>query len=478
MIKVKEEIIKIAGKENVAGDEATLKSYSSDFSLQPAKNPMLVVRPKDRDEVVKIVKVANEHMIPLVPVSSKVHFHGEAIPEQGGIIVDLTRMDKVLQVDARNRKVKIEPGVTWGKLQEALNEHGQMALRPFFPHPFKSALTSSLEREPMLIPKYEYADPVLTMEVVLPTGDIFKTGTASAAKTEEAYPEGPGIDFFRFFQGAQGTMGIVTWLNIKTEYLPKHQKPFFIPFNTIGEVVEPLYRLQRRHIGNECFVLNRTNLATLLAEDFSKEYEKLKAVLPPYTVILLIAGAPRRPLERIAYEEEALHEIASELLFEPQKTVGGIAGLGETMIQLLGSAQREDNYWKTRHKGSTQDIFFLTTLDKVSDYQKLVFQKAIDHGYSTEAIGMYLQPLERGRACHLEFSFPCDLASPKEKDQVKGLFTELSGGLINAGAFFSRPYGPWADMVYRRSTVYTNTLKELKKIFDPRNILNPGKLCF
>ena len=474
----KEELIKVVGKGNVLEDEAALKSYGEDFSLQPARKPMLVVRPKDRDEVQKVVKLANEQKLPLIPASSKVHFHGETIPEQGGIVVDLTRLDKILEIDTRNRKVKIEPGVTWGKLEEALKEHQQMPLKPLFPHPLKSALTSSLEREPMLIPKYEYADPVLTMEVVLPTGDIFKTGTASAAKTEEAYPEGPGIDFFRFFQGAQGTMGIVTWLNIKTEYLPKHQKPFFIPFNTIGEVAEPLYRLQRRHIGNECFVLNRTNLATLLAEDFSKEYEKLKAVLPPYTVILLIAGAYRRPLERIAYEEEALNEIASELLFEPKKTVGGIAGLGETMIQLLGSAQREDNYWKTRHKGSTQDIFFLTTLDKVSDYQKLVFQKAIDHGYSTEAIGMYLQPLERGRACHLEFSFPCDLASPKEKDQVKGLFTELSGGLINAGAFFSRPYGPWADMVYRQATVYTNTLKELKKIFDPKNILNPGKLCF
>jgi FAD/FMN-containing dehydrogenase len=475
---LKDELIKIVGKGNVLDDEETLTSYSSDLSLQPAKKPRLVVKPKNTEEVQRVVKHANEHLIPLVPVSSKVHFHGETIPEQGGIVVDLSRMDRVIEIDARNRKVKIEPGVTWGKLEEALREHEQMPLKPLFPHPLKVALTSSLEREPMLIPKYEYAEPVLTMEVVLPTGDLFKTGTASATKTEEAYPEGPGIDFFRFFQAAQGTLGIVTWLNIKTEYLPKHQKPFFIPFDRIEEVIEPVYRIQRRHIGNECFVLNRMHLATLLAEDFKKDFEKLRDTLPPFTLIVVIAGAPRRPLERIAYEEEALGEISSELLFEPKKTVGGIAGLGDTMLKLLRTPQPADNYWKARYKGSTQDIFFITTLNRIKEFHSLILTKAAEHGYCSEDIGVYLQPLERGRACHLEFSFSCDLTSSKEVEKVKQLSRELSEEMISSGGFFSRPYGEWADMVYRRASVYTWTLKEIKKIFDPKNIMNPGKLCF
>jgi len=92
-------------------------------------------------------------------------------------------------------------------------------------------------------------------------------------------------------------------------------------------------------------------------------------------------------------------------------------------------------------------------------------------------VGIYMQPLERGRACHLSFSFPCDLENEAEKEKIKTLCLELSEQLITEGAFFTRPYGPWADMVYRRSTTYTNTLKELKKVFDPNHILNPGKLC-
>ena len=204
---LKKKLETIVGKGNVLGDEASLDSYSKDLSLSQARRPQVVVKPKNRGEVERVVKLANKELIPVIPVSSGVHFHGETIPEQGGIVVDVGRMDKVIQVDERNRKVKIEPGVTWGKLQEALRKHDQMALNPLCPHPKMSALTSSLERNPMLIPKYEYAEPVLTMEVVLPQGEVFKTGTASAANTEEAYPEGPGIDFFRLFQGAQGRWG-------------------------------------------------------------------------------------------------------------------------------------------------------------------------------------------------------------------------------------------------------------------------------
>jgi FAD/FMN-containing dehydrogenase len=475
---IKKGLEAIVGKRYVLDDEPTLDAYGKDLSLNQPRRPSLVVKPKNGEEVQKVVKLANKQLVPVIPVSSALHFHGETIPEQGGIVVDLRRMDKVIQVDSRNRKVKVEPGVTWGALQETLKEHDQMALNPLFPHPQMSALTSSLERNPMVIPKYEYAEPVLTMEVVLPQGDVFRTGTASAANTEEAYPEGPGIDFFRLFQGAQGTLGIVTWLNIKTEYRPKHQKVFFIPFKKIEDAVEPIYRMQRRHIGNECFLLNNFNLALLLADEWPKDFEDYRATLPPYTLTVVIAGAPRRPLERIAYEEEALHEIASQLLFQPAATVGGVAGLQDMMLEKLRAPQEEDRYWKTRYKGSSQDIFFITTMDRAQAFHQKVLEVCATFNYPTQDLGVYLQPLERGRACHLEFSFPCDLNAQHEREKVNELYQCVSEEMITMGAFFSRPYGPWADMVYRRATTYTTTLKEVKKVFDPNNILNPGKLCY
>ena len=471
------ELKEIVGAKNVLDDTETLALYAADQSLNPPKKPAVVVKPKDTAEVQEIIKFANKTLTPVVPVSSGIHFWGATLPEQGGIILDLSRMNKILEIDTQNRKVKIQPGVTWPQLMEALKEHDQIPLNPLFPHPKTSALTSSLEREPMLIPKYEYGDPVLTMEVVLPTGDIFKTGTASAANTQEAYPEGPGLDFYRFFLGAQGTMGIVTWLNIKTEYRPQQQKAYFVAFNELQDAAEPIYQIQRKMLGNECFVLSSHLLALLLAEGDEKQYAKLMSELPPYTLVLVIAGAPRRPIERIAYEEEALMEIAAQLNFEPKKTVAGIAGLEAAILEKLRNLPADGDYWKTSLKNSTQDIFFITTMDRAADFADLALSHAACYGLNINEVGIYLQPLERGRACHLSFSLPCDLENEAEKEKIKSLCLELSEQLIIEGAFFTRPYGPWADMVYSRTTTYTNTLKDLKKIFDPNHILNPGKLC-
>ena len=77
----------------------------------------------------------------------------------------------------------------------------------------------------------------------------------------------------------------------------------------------------------------------------------------------------------------------------------------------------------------------------------------------------------------MSFSFPCDLENEQEKESIRELCTELCKDLINEGAFFTRPYGALADMVYSKATGYATMLKELKKVFDPNGILNPGKLC-
>ena len=470
------ELRDIVGEKNVLDDEQTLALYSTDQTLNPQKKPFAVVKPKNTAEVQALVKWANSTLTPLVPASSGVHFTGGTLPAQGGVIVDLSGMNKILEIDPLNRKAKIEPGVTWQQLNEALKEHDQMALNPLFPHPQASALTSSVEREPMLIPKYEYGEPALTMEVVLPTGDIFLTGSASDAHCEGAYPEGPGIDFWRLFLGAQGTLGIITWLNVKTEYRPKNQKAFFMGFDAIEDCADPIYKLQRRHLGNECFVLNRFMMAQLLSDD-PKDFGKLMADLPNYTLVLVLAGAPRRPLERIAYEEEALMEIAADFQLQPGKTVGGIAGLESTMLNKLRNLPSGD-HWKTRFASSSQEIFFITTMDKAACYEDIAMGYAATYGLNINEVGVYMQPLERGRACHLQFSFPCELEDEAERENVGSLVVELSKQLIDEGAFFTRPYGPWADMVYRRSSSYTAMLKELKKIYDPNGIMNPGKLCF
>ena len=128
------------------------------------------------------------------------------------------------------------------------------------------------------------------MEVVFPNGDIFRTGSASAPKfpyspARGANPAGPGLDFYRLLQCAQGTMGIVTWMSLKIQSIPVIDRIKFAALDSIERGTEFLYRILPRRIGQECLILNRVDLAALLARDRG-EFERYRESLPPYTCLL------------------------------------------------------------------------------------------------------------------------------------------------------------------------------------------------
>ena len=473
----------IVGLKKVSNNPEVLDLYSHDHTFTPPRKPNFVVWPTNVEEVQAIVKLANEETLPLIPRSSGVGFTGGTIPNQGGVVVDMSKMKEIVEIDLRNRKARIEPGVTFGQLQASLFPQGLMALNPLLPHASKSVLSSHLEREPMLIPKFEYGDPVLTMEIVLPTGDIFRTGSASAPGAPDdtladlVGPYGPGLDFHRILQGAQGTLGIITWMTIKVEYLPQVQKLFFIPSNNIEELIEPTYRIQRKMLGSECFILNNSYLASILAKD--GEIEKLKEHMPSWTMIICIAGGPRRPEEKIEYEEEALTEIGAEFVLHISQTLPGAPGQEKIIAHRLRQSWPEEvPYWKLRTKGGCSVLSFHTLLERVPDITQAAHDFLACAGYAVEDMGCYVQPLERARACFCEYGLSYDPENTEELKVLRNLHADLSEFLFDRGVLFTRPYGAQAEMVFGRATAYTNTLRDLKKIFDPKNIMNPGKLCF
>ncbi|MDY7038510.1 MAG: FAD-binding oxidoreductase, partial [Thermodesulfobacteriota bacterium] len=293
----KDEFAKIVGAENVFDDPDILESYSMDFSLTKPGRAGLAVYPEETDQVRDIVMMCNKHSLPIVPCSSRVHFRGSTIPKQGGVICDLKRMNKIHLINERNRFVKIGPGVTWSQVQDELAGRDYMVSSTMLPHSGQSVITSFLEREPLVISLFEYNEPLMSMEVVWPDGSIFRTGSASAPNFPETFvegtnPMGPGsLDFFRLLQGAQGTMGIVTWAMVKMEYLSPESRPYFIGFDRVEDAIEPLYRIQRKKIGYECFLMNRLELSCILSGDGADAIERVKGILPEWTLIVMLRGA-------------------------------------------------------------------------------------------------------------------------------------------------------------------------------------------
>jgi len=485
---LKEELAGILSTKSVTNDPETLDTYSRDLSFVKPIKPRFVVKPGSTDEVQSLVNWANQTQTPLVPVSSAPpRFRGDTIPSvPGAVIVDLSGMKKILRIDVRNKVAMIEPGVTYSELQPELAKEGLRLITPLVPRAGKSVVASLLEREPTLAPRFQWAslDPLRCTEIVWGDGQKLITGDAANwTSMEEAWerkqapagPTGPGqADFYRFVSGAQGSMGIVTWASVKCDVLPRPHKLFFVPADKLDSLLDFTYRILRFRFGDELLILNKFDLASILG-DSDDHIRALIQELPPYVVLVGIVGRTMLPEERVDYQEKDIRDIAQKFGLQLVPAVPG-AGNVEVLKALLNTSK--EPYWRLAYKGGYQDIFFLTTLDKTPDFLRTMNSVAEAYGYPTPDMGVYIQPMHQGSSCHCEFLLPYDKDNPKEAARMLQLYTAASEALLKQGAFYSRPYGIWANMAFNRDAQTTITLRKLKGIFDPNNIMNPGKLCF
>jgi FAD/FMN-containing dehydrogenase len=282
-------------------------------------------------------------------------------------------------------------------------------------------------------------------------------------------PAGPNqTNFYQLVSGAQGTMGIVTWASLKCEILPPLHKLFFVPSEKLDNLLDFTYKLLRFRLGDELLLLNSTDLANVFNIPAGEK-------LPPWVIILGIAGRSILPEEKVESQEKDITEIAGQFGLS---LVPAIPGLSSRQALEVLLAPSRDPYWKFGRKSGCQDIFFLTTLEKTPEFVKTLYSVAQTQGYPVADIGIYLQPQHQGASCHCEFNLPYNPDDRKEVAGMQALFKFASQELLKQGAFFSRPYGIWADMAFGRDPQMTNTVKKIKGIFDPKGILNPGKLCF
>ena len=485
----KEKLIKIVGAGNVDDKPTTLDKYSSDMSFVNAVRPTCVVKPKNAGEIQKIIKLANETKTALVPVSSgPPHFRGDTVPGIGGaIIVDLSGMKKIINVDRARRVAMVEPGVTFGELIPACEKEGIRLNMPLMPKKTKTVVGSLLEREPVIMPKYQWdvSDPVACLEVIFGNGDEFRTGQAAGpGSVKEQWvvggvqkaPYGPGItSWHRLIQGAQGTIGVVTWASMRCELLPKMEEPFVVNASSYAPLVELATWLVRLRISNELFILSRTNMAAMFAKKFPKDFQTLMNSLPAYTLFYNLAGYEYFPEERVNSYIKEITDITKRLGLDSVKSAGGISA-----VEILKASQQPsaEPYWKTRYKGASEDIFFLTINDKLADTIDMMSKLAEKAGFPASDIGTYIQPIVQGTGVHCEFNLFYDPKNASEAKRVKALSTAAVKSLMAHGAFFSRPYGINTGLVVKKDAATVGVMNKLKNMFDPNHVMNPGKVGF
>jgi len=327
--------------------------------------------------------------------------------------------------------------------------------------------------------------PLDCVEIIFGTGDMFRTGAAAGPGTLEdqwkaggAQVEAAGpssASWYRLIGGSQGTMGVVTWSSARCEILPKLEEPYMVGSAQLDPIMEMVHWLIRLRIPNECFIVNKMNLAAMMAKKWPGDYEEIKESLPPWILFYNLAGYNYFPEERIKAHETDAQEIAKKAQVETARSAGKV-----TAFDLLKASQAPspEPYWKLRYKGACQDIFFITKFQSIGETVNYMYKAADEVGYPATDLGIYVQPLVQGANYHVEFNLFYDPENQKETNKVKELAASVINPLIARGAFFSRPYGESARTILNKDAATVAALKKVKTIVDPDNVMNPGKLCF
>lgn len=251
-VEIIERLGKIFPSDRILTEEEVLKPYSFDMTEAEPAMPDAVVFPLTTEEIVTVVKMANEEKCPIIPCVARTNLGALTIPTRGGVILDLSRMNKILKVNRDEMYVVIEPGVTFQQIRDYLDAN-HPDLRFSYPlSPPWTSITANALLQGLANLSFRGGTMdqwVNAMEVVLPTGDVIKTGSASLV--DNWWGRGPVPDLAGLFFGWQGTTGICT--KMAMELYPK------LPFNERGFIL--CYRLE------DGFDLMRRFSRTLLFDD-------------------------------------------------------------------------------------------------------------------------------------------------------------------------------------------------------------------
>jgi glycolate oxidase len=226
---VVEELEKIVGKERLSTKIADLYVYGFDASIHH-KTPDVVVRPLNTHEVSEIVKLANRTKTPIIPRGAGTAMCGHTVPLKGGIIIDLTGMDKIKEIRVEDLFCVVEPGVVYDKLNLELAKKGFWF--PTTPGSGEACTIGGMvatNASGMRAIKYGATrDYVLGLEVVLPTGDIIHTGTRTLKNSS-------GYQIDRLMVGSEGTLGIVTEITLKLAFKPRASAMTLAAFSSLED---------------------------------------------------------------------------------------------------------------------------------------------------------------------------------------------------------------------------------------------------
>src|ERR1043165_2425119 len=235
-----DEFEKILGEKYVFIDGDSLYNYSHDETEDFHFLPDVVLKPRTPEEISAILKICNQHKIPVTPRGAGTGLSGGALPHLGGVLLSTEKLNRIIEIDERNLQVTTEPGVITEVLQNAVKEKGLF----YPPDPasrgscFIGGNIAENSGGPKAVKYGVVKDYVLNLELVLPTGEIMWTG-ANVLKNSTGY------NLTQLMVGSEGTLGIVTKIVLKLLPSPKHDLLMLVPFSELEKATEAVSAIFR-----------------------------------------------------------------------------------------------------------------------------------------------------------------------------------------------------------------------------------------
>lgn len=463
------ELASIVGEKNATAAKHLRYAYSYDMSFVKPKLPDFVVMVTTVEQIQKILTFANKEKIPVVPYTAGTNIGGLTIPERGGIILDLKRMNKIIKIDPESLVAVIEPGVSHAKLASELSKYN---LRFGWPVGPPSASVSSCAISHGiggLNARYGLQSQEITsMEVVLPTGELVRVGSC-AINPDAWHSVLPMPQMDGLFKGWLGSTGVVTKLGINVHHAP----PILKVFTVSCANVEDMYS----------YMLNLSNYE--ICDDLTGVSWWLAQVPIPYPYKPKPDDAPEwfsfaTTFSFTEKEKEAREEIWETVVKEEQKKGTSVKSTvypeealkarTELPSKIVGTTK---NYCKQGGGGISWPGTF-TPANKWAPVYNKWKEILTGHNLSPSVrMSMY-------RGVHygmLRAMIPFNKQSSEETENARRAIVECLKADLDGGGMPYKPPVDFATEINKRAHPgYLSLMKQIKQLLDPNDIMNPGKL--
>lgn len=447
----------------ITGDDIN-EDYSHDeMPIYGKSAPEVVFMAHSTEEIAAVVKICNDNRIPVTPRGSGSGLVGGAVPLLGGVLIDFSKMNKILSYDLENFVVHVQPGVTLKDLAEDCAKRGLL----YAPDPGEKLAylggNVSTNAGGMRAVKYGATrDYVRAMEVVLPTGEITNFG-ATVSKTSSGY------SLLDLMIGSEGTLGVITELTLKVIPAPKVVASLIIPFENLNNCISTVPKIKMANINPQALEFMEREIVLSSERYIGKSVfpQELDGIQANAYLLVTLDASSEDELNKLIEEaaEIALEEGAIDVLVAdtPTKMKDAWAARSSFLEAIMAETKLLD------------ECDVVVPVDKIASYLEFVNNAGKEHGLIIKSFG------HAGDGNLHIYQCSNDLEEEEFKSRVEKFFGDIYPEAIRSGGLVSGEHGIGSGKIsYLVDSVGETNMKlmrGIKKVFDPNSIMNPGKVC-